>query len=153
MHSYRYNLINQGGLYEGAYAVEAARRYKEIWLPLLAKTHENVQLIPPLDIAFAGYIHKLNPTAYQADMTRLGIRQSDSKGQPWPIDPFDFTDGVVADNVGWTSYRGSHAFVTISLWAADIASLRVAQPDTSVNEPFFPSPSSSSRHCTPSSPT
>lgn len=28
--------LSQGGLYHGAYAVEAARRYEQIWLPLLA---------------------------------------------------------------------------------------------------------------------
>ena len=89
-------LYVQGGLYEGAFAIEAARRYEEVWLPILQKTPETVNLIPPVDIAFAALVHRLNPSAFQADMAKLGIKQLDSKGKPWPSpNPFDFTDGIV----------------------------------------------------------
>ena len=84
----------QGGIYEGAFAIEAARRYEEVWLPILQKTPETVNLIPPVDIAFAALVHRVNPSAFQADMAKLGIKQLDSKGKPWPSpNPFDFTDG------------------------------------------------------------
>lgn len=64
----------QGGLYSGPYAVEAARRYEQIWLPMLAQGSslcDSFSAIPPLDVAFTWLVHRLNPAAYAADIKRI----------------------------------------------------------------------------------
>lgn len=60
-----------GGLYEGRSAANAVERYHTVWLPLLASALkeglDTSKLVPPLDIAFAWHVHRLNPVAYAAD--------------------------------------------------------------------------------------
>ena len=42
---------------------ETVRRYEKLWLPLVSK-HEDLILIPPLDIAFVWHVHRLAPLQY-----------------------------------------------------------------------------------------
>lgn len=48
------------------------RRYETFWLPLIAVAdnaeYRVADLVPPLDIAWVWYIHRLNPTAYKNDL-------------------------------------------------------------------------------------
>jgi hypothetical protein len=81
----------QGGLYHGPYAFEAARRYEQIWLPLLAlsKAKGNTrELIPPLDIAFAWLIHRLHPVKYAQDCKDLLGAELEETG----FNRFNFAD-------------------------------------------------------------
>mmetsp|Transcript_27380 Transcript_27380/g.57633 ORF Transcript_27380/g.57633 Transcript_27380/m.57633 type:complete len:622 (-) Transcript_27380:1194-3059(-) len=67
------------------YALNALRRYRDLWLPLLAKqtsmdvgsdsngTDESVSLIPPPDVAWLWHCHRLAPARYSSYIkTRFG---------------------------------------------------------------------------------
>ncbi|KAG2439848.1 hypothetical protein HYH02_010480 [Chlamydomonas schloesseri] len=62
-----------GGLYEGHYAEQAIRRYWDLWMPLLfqhQRTREPAAaalLLPPLDVQWAWFVHRLNPNKYLED--------------------------------------------------------------------------------------
>ena len=65
-------------MYSGPYAIEAARRYEEVWLPMLADRtpEEFARMVPPLDVAFAWLVHRLNPVAYVKDLQALSVLAS-----------------------------------------------------------------------------
>lgn len=53
--------IAAGGLYTGAWAQAAVRRYLRLWLPLLSHhpdPAERESLIPPLDVALVWMLHR-----------------------------------------------------------------------------------------------
>ncbi|KAL3161757.1 hypothetical protein ABBQ38_008852 [Trebouxia sp. C0009 RCD-2024] len=83
-----------GGLYEGRGAANAVQRYQTQWLPLLASALkeglDTSKLIPPLDIAFAWHVHRLNPVAYAADCQHAvgSVIQVDG------VQAFKFSDGT-----------------------------------------------------------
>jgi hypothetical protein len=59
-----------GGMYSGPWAMEAVRRYEHLWLPLLAAVGKDdaaaaAGLVPPLDVAFAWLVHRLDPVHYE----------------------------------------------------------------------------------------
>ncbi|KAG2498453.1 hypothetical protein HYH03_003708 [Edaphochlamys debaryana] len=60
------DLCPDGGLCTGHYATQAIRRYWLLWLPLLHSQQATGAptaslLLPPLDVQFAWYVHRLNP--------------------------------------------------------------------------------------------
>lgn len=66
--------FHAGGLYSGCWAREAARRYEQYWLPLLAATEDQAArdaLVPPLDVAYAWLVHRLSPLTYERDCVAL----------------------------------------------------------------------------------
>lgn len=93
-------------------------------------------LIPPLDIAYAWLVHRLNPTVYKADIKRLssGIDKIPSPG----LDvlkystilpgPFAFSDGI-------RGYFSSHLSTTLTLWHAQVSKDLI---NVHAVEPFFP---------------
>ncbi len=56
-----------GHLYEGYYFERALFRYEHIWIPLLAETEDNVNLIPPIDVQWIWHVHMLAPIDYIKD--------------------------------------------------------------------------------------
>ncbi|GFR43099.1 hypothetical protein Agub_g3930, partial [Astrephomene gubernaculifera] len=68
------DLFPLGGLCNGHYAEQAIRRYWLYWMPLLhqqqALSHANAALlVPPLDVQWAWFVHRLNPIKYVNDCT------------------------------------------------------------------------------------
>eukprot|EP00879_Flechtneria_rotunda_P017771 GHRR01018630.1.p1 GENE.GHRR01018630.1~~GHRR01018630.1.p1 ORF type:complete len:294 (+),score=98.96 GHRR01018630.1:560-1441(+) len=63
------------GLYNSDILTEALRRYETIWLPLLARAHTERKnthlLLPPIDVLFVSYLHRLTPEAYHRDCLAL----------------------------------------------------------------------------------
>jgi len=43
---------------------ESIRRYKELWLPLVAASSPDMELIPPIDVAWLWHCHRLAPYDY-----------------------------------------------------------------------------------------
>lgn len=63
--------INKQPLLSDAAVVKRAlRRYEELWLPLKAE-HNDINLMPPLDIAWVWHCHMLSPVAYEKDCMKL----------------------------------------------------------------------------------
>lgn len=67
--------LHAGGLYGGAALEAAIQRYWRLWMPLLAEhqacPRRRAQaglLRPPLDVAWAWFAHRLNPTQYLVDV-------------------------------------------------------------------------------------
>ncbi|GIL84221.1 hypothetical protein Vretifemale_12913 [Volvox reticuliferus] len=63
-----------GGLYRGHYAEQAIRRYWLLWMPLLHEQQQHSRpvanfLVPPLDVQWAWFVHRLNPVQYLKDCT------------------------------------------------------------------------------------
>ncbi|KXZ49846.1 hypothetical protein GPECTOR_19g297 [Gonium pectorale] len=56
---------SQGGLYTGYYAVAAALRYEKQWISVVASPQKSVATytVPPLDVAFAWFVHRQVPAA------------------------------------------------------------------------------------------
>ncbi|GIL42504.1 hypothetical protein Vafri_463, partial [Volvox africanus] len=63
----------RGGLYTGYYAIIAATRYERFWVEIM-KQKLSVTA-PPLDIAFAWFVHRQDPTAYQSAMSCKGVTE------------------------------------------------------------------------------
>ncbi|GLC51859.1 hypothetical protein PLESTB_000556200 [Pleodorina starrii] len=61
----------RGGLYSGYYAVAAAMRYERLWVEIM-KTYSGIA-VPPLDIAFAWFVHRQDPASYHADLVEKGV--------------------------------------------------------------------------------
>jgi hypothetical protein len=102
-----------GGLYSGPFAEAAARRYEQIWLPLLAATAakseaEAGELVPPLDVAYAWLCHRLAPAAYEADCKRLFGRTLDplSSDQALAFDDGTNAKGAAAKQA-WANNKGA----------------------------------------------
>ena len=55
-------------LYSGRGMQLAIFRYETLWLPLLAKHPEEVDLAAPLDVAWVWLMHSLAPSKYGADV-------------------------------------------------------------------------------------
>lgn len=56
-----------GHLYEGYYFERATYRYEHIWIPLLAQTEDNVNIIAPIDVQWIWHLHMLAPVVYLND--------------------------------------------------------------------------------------
>mmetsp|Transcript_37744 Transcript_37744/g.70843 ORF Transcript_37744/g.70843 Transcript_37744/m.70843 type:complete len:691 (-) Transcript_37744:191-2263(-) len=59
-----------GQLYmPGALFSAAEKRYRTVWLPLLAacRADDAPPLAPPIDVAWVWYLHRLHPTSYRRD--------------------------------------------------------------------------------------
>jgi hypothetical protein len=102
-----------GGLYSGPCAEAAARRYEQIWLPLLADTAAKSEaaageLVPPLDVAYAWLCHRLAPAAYEADCQRLFGRTLDpvNAKQALAFDDGRSTNGKVSTQA-WLEAQAS----------------------------------------------
>eukprot|EP00736_Rhodelphis_marinus_P011591 Rmarinus@m.26121 len=65
-------------LYKGPAVAAAISRYENYWLPLAAK-QENVNLEPPLDVAWIWHIHMLCPTGYERDCMNVVGKVVDHK--------------------------------------------------------------------------
>ena len=69
--------LQAGGLVQAGVQLEAAvQRYWAMWLPLLAehqacpkRASKAHMLSPPLDVAWCWFVHRLNPTLYNANCT------------------------------------------------------------------------------------
>ncbi|GLI70668.1 hypothetical protein VaNZ11_015607, partial [Volvox africanus] len=63
----------RGGLYTGYYAIVAATRYERFWVEIVK---QNLSFAaPPLDIAFAWFVHRQDPDAYQTAMSGKGVTE------------------------------------------------------------------------------
>ncbi|KAG2444631.1 hypothetical protein HXX76_001375 [Chlamydomonas incerta] len=80
-----------GGLYTGAWAQAAVRRYLRLWLPLL--THhpdpaERESLIPPVDVALVWMLHRaLDIHAYVDDCNMVALSSAAALGLPTDREP------------------------------------------------------------------
>jgi hypothetical protein len=57
----------------------STRRYETIWLPVLAKALTQGKadaLLPPIDVLFISYVHRIAPQAYYKDTSLLKTRAS-----------------------------------------------------------------------------
>ncbi|GIL48435.1 hypothetical protein Vafri_4953 [Volvox africanus] len=79
----------RGGL-QGYYALAAALRYKRIWVTLMRK---NAYSAPPLDIAFAWFVHRQDPVAY------IQERQVDAADPIHPDSRYAFKFGLGPDYI------------------------------------------------------
>mmetsp|Transcript_58286 Transcript_58286/g.185750 ORF Transcript_58286/g.185750 Transcript_58286/m.185750 type:complete len:471 (-) Transcript_58286:508-1920(-) len=103
-------------LYRRGADLEAALiRYRGIWLPILDH-HQGHQLgtlaPPPLDVAWAWHLHRLDPHAYERDCIRTFGRLL---SPPVGFDPFSFTpfgatdeDGLVSGQ--WSAFAGGEPY-------------------------------------------
>ena len=57
--------------YETELLNRAIRRYETVWLPFLNANSDDIEWIPPLDVAWIWHVHMLNPTSYLKDCTTL----------------------------------------------------------------------------------
>ncbi|KAG2482483.1 hypothetical protein HYH03_018590 [Edaphochlamys debaryana] len=61
----------RGGLYGGYYAHAAALRYEQHWVRVLAT--QNAGALPPMDVAWAWWVHRQSPAAYAAQLRQAGL--------------------------------------------------------------------------------
>ncbi|GIL82560.1 hypothetical protein Vretifemale_11354, partial [Volvox reticuliferus] len=91
----------RGGLYTGYYAIAAATRYERFWVEIMKKKLSVVA--PPLDIAFAWFVHRQDPAAYQSAMSGKGVTEV----HPRPSKAFAFGPRP-SDKKSWKSVASNH---------------------------------------------
>ncbi|KAG2443949.1 hypothetical protein HXX76_002288 [Chlamydomonas incerta] len=108
------------GLYEGHYAEQAIRRYWELWMPLLlqhVQTREPAAaalLVPPLDVQWAWFVHRLNPNKYLDDCRARFGRELHPAGPQQALGFSGCSDGCSTSGGsstwgGGSSQQGPHA--------------------------------------------
>ncbi|KAG2500548.1 hypothetical protein HYH03_001322 [Edaphochlamys debaryana] len=91
----------RGGLYQGYYAVAAALRYERYWMRIV----DNPSALPPLDVAFAWWVHRQDPAFYSACMAQAGAKQP----HPTPRQAYSFGSRHDCELV-WERVAAGHPF-------------------------------------------
>ncbi|PNH11848.1 hypothetical protein TSOC_001278, partial [Tetrabaena socialis] len=94
----------RGGLFSGFYAVSAAMRYERYWLELMADGIA-ASAKPPLDVAFAWFVHRQDPADYQRSVMQVHAPAAGQSVHPQPGQAFSF--GVFMPKA-WGTVAGGH---------------------------------------------
>lgn len=78
---------------DGPILREALRRYVTLWLPLVKQAPADVELAPPVDVAWLWHVHRLSPLGYNADCVALQGRPLHAADE---TNPFAFSGDAAA---------------------------------------------------------
>lgn len=98
---------NMPGLHHGPLVLQAIKRYKQFWMPLVAELGQSRTLLPPLDVQWVWHCHCLNPDAYRRYCVSRFARIID---KPLLLEPKSEADSLYRCRKLWSERFPSEPF-------------------------------------------